>query len=90
MQEVTEDKLSRVAENVGFIESEMEKDRIVILGLQNRAMNETLQKCKEETKDQIQDLKLQNALYQIETLKFEVKYHLKSFVLFLLTFNYCT
>ena len=51
----------------------MEKDRLVILGLQNRAMNETLQKCKEETKDQIQDLKLQNALYQIETLKFEVK-----------------
>jgi hypothetical protein len=52
----------------------MEKDRITILGLQNRAMNQTLQKCKEETKDQIQDLKLQTALYQIETLKFEVTF----------------
>jgi hypothetical protein len=69
---VTEDKLTRVADNVVLIESEMEKDRITILGLQNRAMNQTLQMCKDETKDQIQDLKLQTVLYQIETLKFEV------------------
>jgi hypothetical protein len=52
----------------------MEKDRITILGLQNRAMNQTLQKCKDETKDQLQDLKLQTVLYQIEALKFEVKF----------------
>ncbi len=69
---MTEDKLTRVADNVVLIESEMEKDRITILGLQNRAMNQTLQMCKDETKDQIQDLKLQTVLYQIETLKFEV------------------
>lgn len=69
---MTEDKLTRVADNVVLIESEMEKDRITILGLQNRAMNQTLQMCKDETKDQIQDLKLQTVLYQIEALKFEV------------------
>ncbi|EFX88518.1 hypothetical protein DAPPUDRAFT_310714 [Daphnia pulex] len=71
--EVTEDKLTRVADNVVLIESEMEKDRITILGLQNRAMNQTLQMCKDETKDQIQDLKLQTVLYQIEALKFEIE-----------------
>lgn len=69
---MTEDKLTRVADNVVLIESEMEKDRITILGLQNRAMNQTLQMCKDETKDQILDLKLQTVLYQIEALKFEV------------------
>lgn len=55
-----------------MIESESEKDRITILSLQNRAMNQTLQKCKDETREQIQDMKLQTALYQIEALKFEV------------------
>lgn len=78
---MTEDKLTRVADNVVLIESEMEKDRITILGLQNRAMNQTLQMCKDETKDQIQDLKLQTVLYQIEALKFEVKLQILNFTL---------
>lgn len=72
MKEVTDDKLSRIADNVALIESETEKDRITILSLQNRAMNQTLQKCKDETREQIQDMKLQTALYQIEALTFEV------------------
>lgn len=72
IQEITEDKLSRIAKSVTMIESESEKDRITILSLQNRAMNQTLQKCKDETREQIQDMKLQTALYQIEALKFEV------------------
>ncbi|KAI9564169.1 hypothetical protein GHT06_007907 [Daphnia sinensis] len=71
--EITEDKLSRIAESVAMIESESEKDRITILSLQNRAMNQTLQKCKDETREQIQDMKLQTALYQIEALKFEME-----------------
>lgn len=64
--------MSRIAKSVAMIESESEKDRITILSLQNRAMNQTLQKCKDETREQIQDMKLQTALYQIEALKFEV------------------
>lgn len=72
IQEITEDKLSRIAKSVAKIDSESEKDRITILSLQNRAMNQTLQKCKDETREQIQDMKLQTALYQIEALKFEV------------------
>lgn len=56
------------------MESNMEKDRISILSLQNRAMNETLQKCKDETREQIQDMKLQTVQYQIETLKYQVSF----------------
>lgn len=54
------------------MENEMEKDRITILSLQNRAMNETLQKCKDDTKEEIQDMKLQAVQYQLEVVKFQV------------------
>ena len=50
----------------------MEKDRISILSLQNRAMNETLQKCKDETREEIQDVKLQSIEYQLELLRNQV------------------
>lgn len=66
--------MSRISTNVGEIESEMEKDRITVLSLQNTAMNETLQKCKDDTREEIQDMKLQNISYQIETLKFQVSF----------------
>lgn len=55
-----------------MMENGMEKDRITILSLQNRAMNETLQKCKDETKEEIQDMKLQTVQYQLEVFKFQV------------------
>lgn len=66
--------MTRFSENIEQMESNMEKDRISILSLQNRAMNETLQKCKDETREQIQDMKLQTVQYQIETLKYQVSF----------------
>ncbi len=53
----------------------MERDRISILTLQNSAMNETVQKCKDETKSQIQDLRIETLEYQLQTLRFRVKHH---------------
>ena len=66
--------MTRISENVGQMENNLEKDRITLLSLQNRAMNETLQKCKDETKEQIQDMKLQTVQYQIETIKHQVSF----------------
>ena len=66
--------MTRISENVGQMENNLEKDRITLLSLQNRAMNETLQKCKDETKEQIQDMKLQTVQYQIETIKYQVSF----------------
>ena len=74
-QDIIDDKLSRIASDVEIIEGEMERGKLAILTLQNRAMNDTLQKCKEETNQQIQDLNIHSYQYQIEELKTKVHFH---------------
>lgn len=71
-QESTNDKVTRISDRVMHIENEMERDRIALMSLQNRAMNETLQKCKDQTKEEIHEMKLQMALYQVEEIKQQV------------------
>lgn len=71
-QDIIDDKLSRIASDVEIMEGEMERGKLAILTLQNRAMNDTLQKCKQETNQQIQDLKIDSFQYQIEGLKTKV------------------
>ena len=56
------------------MEGEMERGKLTILTLQNHAMNDTLQKCKQETNQQIQDMKIHAFQYQIDELKIKVKY----------------
>lgn len=64
--------MTRISDRVMHIENEMERDRIALMSLQNRAMNETLQKCKDQTKEEIHEMKLQMALYQVEEIKQQV------------------
>ena len=67
--------MSRIASDVEIMEGEMERGKLAILTLQNHAMNDTLQKCKEETNQQIQDLKIHSFQYQIEELKTKVHFY---------------
>lgn len=54
------------------MEGQMEKDRLSLMALQSRAMNETLQKCKEDTLEQIRNVEMQNLQYQMQTLQIQV------------------
>lgn len=56
------------------MEGQMEKDRLSLLALQSRAMNETLEKCKEDTLEQIRNVEMQNLQYQMQTLQIQVTY----------------
>ncbi len=56
------------------MEGQMEKDRLSLLSLQSRAMNETLEKCKEDTLEQIRNVEMQNLQYQMQTLQIQVTY----------------
>lgn len=66
--------MNRISEDVGLMEGEMERDRIAILELKNRAMNETLRKCKSETEDRIRDVKLQRLEYQMDAISAQVRH----------------
>lgn len=76
-QDISDDKLTRIAADVELIEGEVEKDHVALLALQSRAMNDTLQKCKEETQEQIYNMEIKLLQQQVEDLKIQVNQNAK-------------
>ena len=64
--------MTRIAADVELIEGEAEKDHIILLALQSRAMNETLQRCKQDTEEQLRNMEIETLQQQVDALKVQV------------------
>jgi hypothetical protein len=55
------------------MENEMEEDRLTLMTLQNQALNESLQRCKDENQPHIQDAQIRSVQGQLQALQEQVR-----------------
>ena len=72
-KEKLKDRLIQLSANVGSMENQMQEDRLTLMTLQNQALNESLQRCKDENQPHIQDAQIRSVQGQLQALKEQVR-----------------
>ena len=72
-KEKLRERLIQLSANVGSMENQMQEDRLTLMTLQNQALNESLQRCKDENQPHIQDAQIRSVQGQLQALKEQVR-----------------